>query len=210
MKIHELHSDPAHVLQCKKDLEHLLGQPSTQEVRPCPNCDIPCPCSSSRTCTCPCSDVCEHLPKQLSSDPKRYPLEEKIIPLVFAFCSLRVCQPYWSCEGHCSSTGEVSKIPRVWFYSRSLIYARLIDDYLSFLHFKKQISCPWHLCLTYSSWAHVDTAFSIQPDLTFLKEPKLRSLQMDANVIASGLVAKVTSSAKKTLDLSNKLLANAP
>ncbi len=37
--------------------------------------------------------------------------------------------PFWSCEGHIGPAGKVTRLPRVWFYARSVLYPRLITEY---------------------------------------------------------------------------------
>ena len=73
----------------------------------------------------------------------------------------------------------VTRIPRVWFYCRSLTYPRLMDRYFSHLKLKKRLNYTWHLCITHSDADNADTAFSIEPDLTYVVRPSLGLLQRD-------------------------------
>ena len=131
--------DQEYKLQYRRELKLLLSQPSDREMKPCPNCDVLCPAHQSPTCTCSCSPECFFAASNMSSEGERYPVEEKIRPLVYSFYTLRVCMPCWSCEGHYKSNGfEVSKVPKVWFYSRSLLYPRLISEHLSLLKSHKK------------------------------------------------------------------------
>lgn len=188
MHLDQLHPDPAQDQNTIKDIEYLLQQPSYQELRPCPGCDIPCPCSHSVSCNCMCGPGCEHAPMVMSSDPDRYPIEGKIVSLVFGFNCLRVCPPYWSCEGHTFSTGELVKVPQVWFYSRSMIYPKMIGDYVFNLEHSKSIKYRWHICLAFAENS-LETGFSIEPDFKAIKTPRLEIMQQDAETIADNLVA---------------------
>ena len=144
----------------------------------------------------------------MSSDPGRYPIEEKIAPLVYEFYGLRICEPCWSCEGHCSSDGQLIKIPQVWFYTRSMLYPRLISEYLEDLLFKKLLTYPWHICITYSSAAEVDTAFSIEPRLTLVKDPQLELLQKDVALIAADFIEAIRARAKRYIELIDSKVEN--
>ena len=200
MKIGHLEPDIAFYGQSRKELEYLLSQPTVKEMRPCPHCTILCPCSGSSTCTCQCSNCCEHAPYQMSSDPERYPIEEKIVPLVYEFYCLRICEPCWSCEGHRSENGALIKIPQVWFYSRALVYPRLIYEHVEELLFKKILTYPWHICVTYSSAERMDTAFSIEPKLNQIQVPQLDTLQEDVERIAVDLVDVIRAKARRYID----------
>lgn len=159
MKIRRLESDCELVRRSKADLRELLSQPSEADLRVCPECTLTCPSCGSTACTCVCSMDCQHIPAQMTSD-SRFPIEPAIAPLVYALSSLRVCEPCWSCEGHADAQGKVIRIPRVWFYCRSLTYPRLMDRYFSHLKLKKRLNYPWHLCVTHSDADNADAAFS--------------------------------------------------
>jgi hypothetical protein len=126
----------------------------------------------------------------MSSDGEHYPIEERIIPLVFNFYCLGVCQPYWSCGGHAFENNEIYRVPQVWFYTRSLIYPKLINELLYSLYADKAIMNPWHICVSFSGEC-LETGFSIEPDIKFIKKPDLIPMQSDAYIIASRLVAGV-------------------
>ena len=108
-------------------LETLVETPSAREVRPCEGCTTPCPCPRrSPTCGCACDAACPEAPRALSTEPDRYPIEPKVVPLVFALAELRETQPSWSCEGHVRADGEWIRPPQVWFYAELSVYADLI------------------------------------------------------------------------------------
>lgn len=189
---HSLESDRAKI----NDLRHLLQQPSVEEIRPCPGCVKPCPCSQSTTCTCHCSPECEYAPFVMSSEPERYPIEKNILALVFGLNCLRVLPPYWSCEGHNFPSGEIFRVPQVWFYSRSIIYPKLIGEYVHQLKIKDTIHYPWHICLAYADNS-LETGFSIEPDVKGIENPELTMMQKDVQTIADNLLSRIQELAKE-------------
>ena len=196
MRISKPSPDSAYRSQCLEDMKDLLRQPTVKEMRPCPNCSIPCKCSKSPTCTCSCSKGCAFTPVQMSSDGERYPIEENIVPLVYEFNCLRVCPPCWSCEGHVDNSGTLKKIPRVWFYSRSLFYPRMISEYLTSLQFRKKIKYPWHIVVTYTPDDSLETTFSIEPRIENIDKASLNDLQQDALTISDNLLQSLQYMAK--------------
>ncbi len=133
----------------------------------------------------------------LSTDPENYPIESGIVPLVFSLCSLRECQPYWSCEGHQFPNGDI-KIPQVWFYSRSWVYPKLISEYLVDLKRIKKICNHWHVRLTFAEGLLVG-GFSIEPDLKAIGEISLSTMQYDAKIIAEDLAKNLKRKASSYL-----------
>ena len=123
----------------------------------------------------------------MSSDPDRYPIEEKVVPLVYELNCLRVCPPCWSCEGHNDLQGEVSKLPRVWFHSRSIVYPRMIAERLASLKFKKSIKCDWGVTVIPWSGNGLHTTHSIEPCIAPQTSCNLGVLQEDLLTIASSL-----------------------
>lgn len=94
-------------------------------------------------CVHACADPsARQAPVQMSSQGDRYPVEPKVAGLVFGFNCFRVCPPFWSCEGHRLLDGTLQRVTQVWFYTRLLIYPRLIGDWLACLYFKKRIANP--------------------------------------------------------------------
>ena len=124
----------------------------------------------------------------MSSDPSRYPIERKIVSLVFGLNCLRVCPPYWSCEGHTFPNGELFRVPQVWFYSRSIVYPKIIGDYVFHLKYTGTIKYPWHICLAYAENS-LETGFSIEPNIKAIENPNLQIMQEDVTIIANNLVA---------------------
>lgn len=207
MKLTEFHPSPERDSVRIAELEHLLAQPFYKEVRPCPGCNEPCPCSASKSCTCQCSSECAHAPFVMSSDPERYPIERNIVGLVFELNCLRVCPPYWSCEGHQFPNGELLRVPQVWFYSRSMIYPKLIGDYVTNLHIQGKISCPWHICLAYSDDS-LETGFKIEPDVVGIKKPDIDVMQSDAEIISRNMYSGLHELAQGCLNKIQEIAHN--
>lgn len=200
MRVFTLESDPELYSRHIRDLETLLDQPGYSELRPCAGCKSPCPCSASITCTCKCGPHCPEAPVQLSSDGVRYPIEGKIIGLVFGMNALRITPPFWSCEGHEFPDGSIRRIPQVWFYSRSLVYPRIFLEYLESLYAKRRIVNPWHICLSFSQ-NDLDTSFSMEPNVKNITNPNLKLMQQDAQNISDDLVHGVREIAIKYLGM---------
>ena len=195
VKLHTLAANGATPEQLL-DLASLVTQDTCRERRVCPLCTLRCTCSGSTSCTCQCNAACPEAPSQLSSDGQRYPIEPKVVPLVFGLHELRLCTPYWSCEGHLRTDGEIFRLPQVWFYSRSLIYPRLISDWLALLRGAHRLENPWHIAVSYSE-SGLDTGFSIEPDVKLIPTVDLASLQRDLTVLAEGLVPEVRALARE-------------
>lgn len=188
MKIAKPRSDPEFDAQAAGERAHLLRQPTAKEARPCPGCELPCPCSASLDCTCGCTVNCPYAPRKMSSDPEEHPVEPGIAPLVLALYGLRVVEPCWSCEGHMGPGDKLLRPPSVWFYSRSTTYPMLITDYLAELAGAKDTGHRWHLCMvTFGEGNDGCPVFSIEPDRSGA-EPDLMMLRRDVRVIAEGFV----------------------
>lgn len=198
MRIERLEPDHAFSRQSQRELEALLRQPADNKVRPCPGCSVPCPCCGSPTCTCNCSSACPYAPEEMSSDPHDHPIEPGIVPLVYSLHTVPECRPCWSCEGHEDSSGRLRKLPRAWFYVRSLVHADLVAEYLAELRIARKLSHPWLLCVV--NWGNaVDTAFSIEPKLIPDQEPILHRLRRDVRTIAGGLLADIKLLARRRM-----------
>ena len=132
------------------DLQLLLEQPTSKEMRPCRFCTLTCETCGSVICTCNCTPECEAAARKLSSEPDRYPIERLVLPFVFHLNALRVVQPCWSCDGHLdtfSAEEKIWKLPQVWFYSRSVVYPKLINDYLRDLKHHSRLNHHWQVNL---------------------------------------------------------------
>lgn len=166
----------------RQEFERILKQPDHKDLRPCFQCNKRCPCCQSTSCTCQCGPECVHAKTMMSSDPILYPIEDAIIPLVFEINALRVCSSYWSCEGHALASGEIFRVPQVWFYSDSIAYPKLITTYVA----SKKTTYPWRVCLVHTDDIN-DTGFSLEPNLSSIHSPMLKALQKDVAVISNGM-----------------------
>lgn len=105
--------------------------------RPCPGCTI-------KSETSYCSQPCQQAARLLSSEPERYPIEPKVLPLVFAFTKLAFVQPCWSCEGHNKPSGELWKLPQLWFYSYYPIYVDLLNTFIEEMRQAELMFAQWN------------------------------------------------------------------
>lgn len=182
-----------------RDIEFLLQQPGVSDARVCSGCDKTCDVCGANDCTCTCSPQCTHAPFAMSSEPDLYPIEKKITALVYGFNSLRICAPYWSCEGHMRADGEVHKVPQIWFYAQSMIYPKLIGQYINELEMDGRLAYPWHICLTYAD-NPLETGFSLEPNMKLISEAKLDVLQKDVEVIAENFADGLKALAQLYVD----------
>jgi hypothetical protein len=132
-----------------------------------------------------CHRDCSAAPQQLSSEGERSPVEPLVAPLVFELKKLGVFHPCWSCEGHTNQAGDLWKIPRIWFYSDSVVHVRALADAIDRLYAARRLSTRWHLVLTHSDAANPDTAFSLEPEPA--ADSSLSGLQGDLRVLAGEL-----------------------
>ena len=143
-----------------------------------------------------CSRHCPDIPRALSSDPQRHPLETRIAPLVYELKRLAVFEPCWSCEGHNKPDGSFWKLPQVWFYCRSVVHLRVLADGIKELHVDGKLSVPWQIAITFSDGDNVDTTFSLHPVID-PNEVNLAALQKDIDAIAEHLRQQVFAEALK-------------
>jgi hypothetical protein len=166
MKIARPESAARHDKLAREALERLAAQPSVRDLRPCPECRLPCPTHSSSTCCCGCTADCPDAPRQMSIEPDLYPIETGIAPLVMEFYALRLCPPCWSCEGHIDEAGKLKRLPRVWFHCREISYLGLIADRLFRLRFERAIGQPWQVRTELDDTKSAgETIFSLEPAL---------------------------------------------
>lgn len=199
MRIQHLELSDEATERLRTDLQRLIDQPGDKELRPCPGCTIRCPCTGSTTCQCSCSPACSGCAQAMSSDAERYPIEEKVVPLVYAFYTTRLCPPCWSCEGHTrGDSEEVSKLPRLWFHARSEVYPRLVVEYIEDLAFSKRLQNLWGVHVL--GWAtHLETRYSLEPVVDGSKPLTLKSLQSDLKVMADDLCVGIQTRAQALL-----------
>lgn len=123
----------------------------------------------------------------MSSEPDKYPIETAILPLVYAFYTLRLTMPCWSCEGHNDPHGDIFKTPKLWFYSAHEFYPKLVAQYVSKLKGDRKLTNHWGIRVLPFSQSMYTTTYSLEP-LDINAEPTdLTSLQQDIKIIAQDL-----------------------
>lgn len=123
----------------------------------------------------------------LSTDPEKHPIEPRITPLVFEMKRLLYFQPCWSCEGHTDREGNIHKLPAVWFYCKSTIHLRLLNDAIKELEFCGRLIARWQISVTYSDPDNPETTYALMPAAPLADEIELVHLQADIMAIAGGL-----------------------
>ncbi|MDH5409475.1 MAG: hypothetical protein OEZ33_10930 [Gammaproteobacteria bacterium] len=185
--------------KAEQDLEKLIQQPSARELRPCPNCKLPCDSLLPADCATQCDSKCVNAPGALSSEPEAHPIELKVVPIVFELSALRLLQPCWSCEGHVNGQGELWKLPQISFYTASEIYPKLLAGYLTRLRNQSILNYPWQVVMVDygQTWG---PTYQLEPALNHIEgETKLDLLQMDLQTIANDLAEKLKQEARLML-----------
>jgi hypothetical protein len=159
-------------------------------------CTIACTVCGASACQCMCSMQCPDMPRAISSDPDNHPIEPAVAPLVFAMTRVAAFQPCWSCEGHLGLDGKLWKVPRVWFYSETMVAVRLLTDGLGDLARTGKLQTSWRVSVTYSDPKNAETTFSLEPSRPFDEANGLAKLQEDMSIIAEALSATMHSQAQ--------------
>jgi len=133
----------------------------------------------------------------MSSEPEKYPIEGRAVPIVYAFYTTRLMVPCWSCEGHLNASGDLAKIPKVWFYTSSDLYAKLVAQYVNQLKGQHLISSDWIVRVLPFSQSLYSMTYSLEPSLS---SGTLDVLQEDLLTIAKGLRKELHKSAQGYLD----------
>ncbi len=177
----------------KKAVEKEIQRAREMGPRPDPVCVDDCNDYDPST---GCHRDCEKAPVRLSSDTDEYPVEKKIVPLVFELKKTGVFYPCWSCEGHNDPSGSLWKIPRVWFYSDSVVHVRALANAVEHLFTQNRLSARWGVILTHSDANNPDTTFSLEPrhDSTQLR---LDDLQSDVKTISEELASAFKNECEK-------------
>jgi hypothetical protein len=180
--------------QLLDDLNVLLNFENTP-MRPCRECKQACSCSGSVHCTCDCHEQCSHARKRLSIDGELYPIEHKIVEMVYVMNSLQGIESCWSCEGHLDPDNKLWKVPQVWFYSMARVYLELISDHLDSLGKRGLTKYTW--CIDTVDVGTTDyTTYRLYPDLDSNHETQLVELQEDIKAIAQHMKNNVLSLAR--------------
>lgn len=148
-----------------------------------PVCTSSCP---SYNASVGCDRMCSHAPAFLSSEPETYPIDKLVAPLVFEIKKLGVFEPCWSCEGHNDTTGKLWKIPRVWFYSTSVVHVRALASAVTQLYAKHGLNTTWVVEIVHSDNDNPDTTFSLHPKLE-AKDLNIYQLQSDLKTIYTNI-----------------------
>jgi len=133
-----------------------------------------------------CHRDCAAAPRRLSSEGERSPVEPLVAPLVFELKKLGVFYPCWSCEGHADCSGNLWKIPRIWFYADSVVHIRALTEAIDRLFHARRLSVRWIVVVTLSDPANPDTTFSLEPEPPSTDQ-SLPSLHGDLRVMADEL-----------------------
>ncbi|NIA69264.1 hypothetical protein HBA54_11745 [Pelagibius litoralis] len=194
MKIEHRTNDQGQKDRARDDLSKLLDA----GVDAPPPCAANCPNAFSPNCSPSCPDV----PRRLSSDPEKHPLEPLIAPLVYELQRLKVFQPCWSCEGHNGPDGALWKIPRVWFYCDGLIHVRALAGAIRQLELTHSLHASWQVVLVSLDQTDPDCCFSLEPG-PVKPETALNELHADITTIATRLhdmMAKIAGGLVKAID----------
>lgn len=189
----------------REALQVLIDYSRHPDGRPCQGCDMRCPSCGSTTCRCNCKPDCPQAPEALSSDPEKFPIEQGIVPLVFALNNMEIGAPCWSCEGHPSLDETPGKLPQVWFYVRHMVYPDLLARYLWSLHFRELIGNRWKVAVV-STENNIDTTFAIAPDAS--DGPlNLAALRRDIRVIGERMSKDIANIARDNIEEIERRLA---
>jgi len=178
------------------ELALLLSQPGAHLVPPCQHC--------CRHIAVSCNARCIAAPRALSSDPDNYPLEPKVVPLVYELRKTRVMQPCWSCEGHFDSDGNLWKYPQVSFYAAASVYAMLLVNHFTLLKYKKLLNYDWQVVVSSFGQACSSTTYTIEPRLFPTSDQHLGAMQADLLCIAENLDEHLKVAAKEMLHRLNQ------
>jgi hypothetical protein len=158
---------------------------------------VKCPTCGSQACGCMCGSTCAEGPAALTSDPVNYPIEPGIVPLVFEMKRLGIFEPCWSCEGYLGPTGDLWKLPRVWFYCESTVQIRLLMGGLKDMEVSGKLANRWQVAVTFSDPNNPETTFSLEPVVETAKVSVLPKLQADTVVIARSLEGLIIGQGRK-------------
>jgi len=190
--------------QTKIELIDLLKQPTDKQERPCPGCRLTFPNDPSITSTANCSIDCPEAAMKMSSDPNNHPIESHAVPIVYSIYTLRLLMPCWSCEGHENDKNELIKMPKIWFYSVSPFYAKLIAQSLSSIKYKNKLHYDWVVKILPFSQSMFTLTYAIEPELGSNDVFMLKTLHQDMRTIGENLNTSVLSDARKYLQHAEK------
>ena len=148
---------------------------------------------------------CPAAPLQMSSDPELYPIEQYVVPVIYAIYTLRLLMPCWSCEGHLDASQNVTKLPKVWFYSVSPFYAKLVSQVLADLRQKRATENDWVVRILPFSQSMFTLTYCIEPNKDqYFGYYELTSLQHDMLIIGENLRGDMLKLARQYVDKANE------
>ena len=176
----------------RKVLLKELNEVKLKGPLPDPVCSNNCP---SYNANIGCDRMCTKVPSMLSSEPETYPIDMLVAPLVFEIKKLGVFEPCWSCEGHNDPSGNLWKIPRVWFYASSVVHVRALAVAVSQIYAKFRLNNKWVVEITHSDDNNPDTTFSLHPKLED-SDRSIAELQSDLITIYTNIANEFRSTCR--------------
>ncbi len=146
----------------------------------------------------------------LSSDPD-YPIEPHILPLAFELNVTGLGQSLWSCEGHADVSGNLSRLPTIWFYAEHVVGVELLAKHVQQLEDSRQLNHPWRVTALVAGRLEVDCpTFALAPLVSIPAHagpPRdtthpvgvLAELRRDVQTMSRGLGDRVRAQAEKEL-----------
>ena len=122
----------------------------------------------------------------MSDAPDKFPIEPGIVPLVYAFYTLRLLHPCWSCEGHLYDNGMISP-PKIWFYAAHPLYARLLSEHLCSLKANRRLKNDWMVQILPNARSSLTITYSLEPVSTSTGRPAFEALRADIHELARDL-----------------------
>lgn len=156
---------------------------------------VPCATDCSEAGKGHCSRDCQDIAKMLSSDPDKFPIEGKVVPLTYELGTFEGFDTCWSCEGHLRPSGKLWKLPSVWFYCSSVVLLRVLSNAVVRFNTHKLTHANWGVKVTHSDAGNPDTTFALQPD-EGRSTVSLDKMQADCETIAKDLRTFVIDEAK--------------
>lgn len=204
MKIEKFEGNEGFYSKRRQALSDLMAFRQQRNGRACPGCDLRCPECGSASCLCNCGPDCEQAPLMMSSDPEKFPIEDGIVPLVYAIYDMEIGLPCWSCEGHEGLDGKIGKLPQVWFYVLHQVYPDLLAKFLWQLQFSGHVQNQWNVTVV-SADNTTDTTFAIVPD-TGGGTLDLENMRQDIKVIGERMYGDIVVLARENIGEIDNLL----
>ena len=159
-------------------------QDSGESQRVCSHCNKVCPTCGETSCDCQCHIGCEGIATAMVAEPERFPIEGKVVPLVYAIATIPHLQPIWSCEGHAQQSGDLLRHPQIWFYAENHQHIDEIEDVLGRL--ESQLHGRWRL--QFSEMRNNTPVYILEAFES--EDVPLEGMQSDITLLASQLQKK--------------------